>query len=299
MKSFRIALALAALATSAAAQDTTGESTLRSWTAFYAGSADYAGAGGGLSATRYGISLGSDMEWDGGWLGGASLSLGQQHFTAPGSSGSSNDIFLGLYGRKTFWERGYVTGSLMVGWHDIDFIRHATFFEDEHGFVTSREVGGRLETGYRWWLDERYSIAPFAAIGADAFHTPAYSETSISTTSFFALDYAPHDSAIAHTELGARLGRNFTTGANTLWVEGTAGWARELDDTPFAQTAFPGLGGTGFVVSAILPARDTAILGLNLQAQEPGGLSYGARFDSQLGGNTTVLSGIANIAWHW
>jgi uncharacterized protein with beta-barrel porin domain len=291
-----MALALAALVTPAAADD--AANAPRAWSAFYAGSADYGGAGGGLSATRYGISLGGDKEWDGGWLTGASVSLGQQHFTAPDSTGTSGDVFLGVYGRKTLWERGYVTASLMLGWHDIDYTRRATFFEEERGTVTSREIGGRLEAGWRWWLGDTYSAAPFFAIGGDTFRTPAFSETSISGTSYFAASYAPHDSAIAHTELGGRLGRNFSTGENTLWVEATAGWARELDDTPFAQTAFSGLG-SAYAVTAILPARDTAVLGLNLQAQQTDGLSYGARFDSQLGGNTTVLSGIANIAWHF
>jgi outer membrane autotransporter protein len=281
-----------------AAEEASAESAPRGWSAFYAGSSGYAGLGGGLTATRYGISLGSDMELGDGWLAGGSVSVGQQHFSAPFSSGDSNDLFLGLYGRKTFLGGGYVTGSLLLGWHDITIARQAGF-EQERGLVTSREIGGRLEAGYSWWLDPVYSVAPFFAAGGETFHTPAYNETPLSGSGFFAANYTAHDSDIAHTELGARLGRNFVTGANTLWVEGTAGWAHELDNTPFAQTAFPGLGGTGFAVSAIVPARETALLGLNLQAQEAGGMTYGARFDSQIGGNTTVLSGTTNIAWHW
>jgi outer membrane autotransporter protein len=282
-----------------AADDTVSGPALRGWSASYLGSSDYTGLGGGLTATRYGVSLGSDMEWDNGWLAGGSVSAGYQHFSAPLSSGNSRDLFLGLYGRKTFWEGGYITGSALLGWHDIDITRQA-IFELEHGQVTSREIGGRLEAGYRWWWPETvYSVAPFFAIGAERFHTPAYSETPLSSTGFFPLDYAAHDSDIGHTELGFRLGRNFVTDTGALWLEGTAGWSHELDSTPFAQTAFPGLGGTGFAVSAILPARETALLGLNIQAQKASGFSYGARFDTEVGGNTTVLSGTGNIAWRW
>ena len=289
---------LAGLGPAMAADESSPETALRGWSAFYAGSSDYAGLGGGLAATRYGTSLGSDIELGDGRLAGGSISVGQQHFSAPFSSGDSNDLFLGLYGRKTFLDGGYVTSSLLLGFHDIAIVRQAGF-ELERGLVTSREIGGRMEAGYRWWLDPVYSVAPFFAVGRETFHTPAYGETPLSGFGLFALDYAAHDSDIAHTELGARLGRNFITGRNTLWVEATLGWAHELDNTPFAQTAFPGLGGAGFAVSAILPARETALLGLNLQAQDASGLSYGARFDSQVGGNTTVLSGTANIAWHW
>ena len=277
-----------------AAQDDQGP---RGWISGYGGSAEYADNGISLTAVRYGVSLGSDMSLGDGWTGGASVSLGQQHFQSGDSSGASNDLLFGIYGSKTFLERGYVMGSLAYGWHDIVTSRTVFGAARERGAVTSRELGGRLEAGWRWWLDPQYSVAPFVAVGGVTFHTPAYSETAITGPAFLAASYAAHDSNVGHTEFGSRLGRSFETGQDRLWVEATLGWAHELDDTAFAQTVFSVL--DGFAVSSIVPTRDTALLGLNLQAQRPDGLSYGARFDSQVGGNTTVLSGTANIAWRW
>ncbi|HWU56329.1 MAG TPA: autotransporter outer membrane beta-barrel domain-containing protein, partial [Rhizomicrobium sp.] len=193
---------------------------------------------------------------------------------------------------------GYVIGSGLLGWHDVTTSRRAGP-EQLQGKVTARELGGHIEAGYRLWLDSTYSAAPFFALGAETIHTPAYGEVPLSGLGLFARNYATYDSYIAHTELGVRIGRSFDISEHKLWVETTLGWAHELDDTPLSQTVFPGFGGTGFALNTILPARETALLGLNLQAQKDRGVSYGARFDSQVGGNTTVLSGTANIAWRW
>ena len=291
-----VLVALASRSMSAAAEDVSQFAKPRSWTAFYAGSARYTGVGGDLNATRYGVSLGSDMEFGGGWLAGGSVSIGKQHFEAPDSSGDSNDLFLSLYARKSFLGDGYVVGSALLGWHDVTTLRNAVF-EELQGKVTAQELGGHIEAGYRWWLDSTYSAAPFFAVAGETIHTPAYGETSLSGLNLFARNYGAYDSTVAHTELGTRIGRSFEISQNKLWVEATLGWAHQLDDTPLAQTVFFGVG--GFSVSTIFPARETALLGLNLQAQETDGLSYGARFDSQVGGNTTVLSGMANVAWRW
>jgi len=272
------------------------DSKPRGWTAFYAGSSNYAGAGGGLNASRYGISFGSDMEVAEGVLAGGSISLGRQHFSAPDSSGDSDDLFLGLYGRKILFGNGYLLGSALLGWHDVATSRQVGLVLAQ-AKVNARELGGHVEAGYRWWLDSVYSAAPFFALGAQTIHTPAYRESASSLLGMFVQDHAAYDSDIAHTELGVRIGRTFDISRNRLWVETTLGWAHEIDDTPLAQTVFLGVG--GFTVSTILPARETALLGLNLQAEAAGGLSYGARFDSQVGGNTTALSGTANIAWRW
>ena len=301
--SFRLAiLALSCCASSPSqAQDQQALAGLRGWLSLYGGSAEYSAGPGAqsLKSSRFGVTLGTDKEFDGGWLGGGSVSLGQQNFSSTDSSGDSDDVLLGLYGRKTFLERGYLAASFVYGWHDITSVRLAVGVESEQGQVTSRELGGRAEAGYRWWLDPIYSVAPFFAVGAENFYTPAYRETALNGRGLFPLSYSAHDANIAHAELGVRLGRSFTLQNGTVWSEATLGWAHELDETAFGQTAFPGLGGPGFAINAILPTPDTVLLGLNLQEQEKGGLSYGLRFDSQLGGNTTVLSGTGNIAWRW
>src|SRR5262245_8135548 len=97
-----VLLALAGQCLSAAAEKKSLEANPRSWMAFYTGSSNYTGAGGDLDAVRYGVSLGSDFELGKTLLLGGSISLGNQHFTAPDVKGDSKDFFLGLYARKTF-----------------------------------------------------------------------------------------------------------------------------------------------------------------------------------------------------
>jgi hypothetical protein len=296
-----MAFALLSLSVGASAQDQ--PAPWRGWLSLYGGSAEYSAAGTpgaqNLKSSRFGVSLGTDREFDGGWLGGGSLSLGQQTFSSTDTSGSSDDVLLGLYGRKTFLGQGYLSAFMVYGWHDITSIRLAAGIEREQGKLVSREFGGRVEAGYRWWLDPVYSVAPFFAVGAESFYTPAYSETPLNGFGLFSLSYAAHETPVAHTELGGRLGRNFALENGTLWSELTLGWAHQLDDTAYGQTAFSGLSGNGFAINAITPTANTVLLGLNLQGQEKGGRSYGLRFDSQFGGNTTFFGGSGNIAWHW
>jgi len=57
--------------------------------------------------------------------------------------------------------------------------------------------------------------------------------------------------------------------------------------------------GASFLLNGIKPANDTAVIGLNLQAQKATGLSYGVRLDSQVGAGTTVLEATGNVAYRW
>jgi hypothetical protein len=54
-----------------------------------------------------------------------------------------------------------------------------------------------------------------------------------------------------------------------------------------------------FKLNGIKPANDTAVLGLNLQAQKAKGLSYGVRVDSQIGPGTTIIEAAGNVAYRW
>ena len=274
------------------------------WGSIYGGhtaiAADAATGAASLSSGAFGIAGGIEAMFGDELLAGASIGFGHQTFRSGGSSGKSDDVMLGLYGRKNFGQ-GYVSAALGYGWHDITTRRTVTLsgIDMLSGKFTANDLAGRVEGGYRLALDEQLGLTPFAAFAGDQFHTPAYTETSASGSANFALAYTADDSTASHSELGGKLDRDFAVDAQTLSLEGMLAWAHQLNARPSAQAAFADLPGSGFVLLGVKPATDTALLGLGLQMHDTSGLVYGARVQDQTGGGTDVISGALNLAYHW
>ena len=66
-----------------------------------------------------------------------------------------------------------------------------------------QSYGARLEGGYRYAVLPAFGVTPYAALQAQDFHTPAYSETDISGGGF-GLSYAAMNATDVRSELGAR-----------------------------------------------------------------------------------------------
>jgi uncharacterized protein with beta-barrel porin domain len=254
-----------------------------------------------LKAGNAGLAAGAEMQVADSLLLGASVAGGHGSFNAGNGAGSSDDVMLGLYGHLGVLDRGYVAGAFSYGWHDIKTARIVTISGTDvlAGKYDAHDIGGRIEGGYRLALDETYGITPYAAITLDSFHAPGYGETVASGTANFAMNFGAEDNDFAHSELGARIGRGFALTDGMLGVEASAAWSHELDGAPFALASFSALPGSSFVVHGIRPASDTALLGLGFELQTHDGISYGGRFESQVGPGTTALAGAANLAYRW
>jgi uncharacterized protein with beta-barrel porin domain len=279
---------------------------VRLWGAAFGGhadlSADAVSGAAGLSSSNVGFAAGVDMQIDDGLLAGASIGIGRQQFASGNGTGNSDDLMLGVTARQDVLTDGYVQTAFGYGRHQIKTLRLVTVAGTDVliGKLNADDFGGRIEGGYRLALDEQYGLTPFAAFAGTSFETPAYAENAASGSSAFALSYAAHASTVAHTELGAHLGRRFDMDTDgMLSAELHAAWAHELDDTTLALASFQGLPGPAFQVTGVRSASDTALLGVNLQVQNPDGLSYGVRLDSQVGPGTTAIEGMGNLAWRW
>lgn len=208
---------------------------------------------------------------------------------------------VGLYGRETFYDEAYVSAAIGYGWHDVTTARIVTVSGTDllSGKFNAKEFGGRVEAGFRFALDEQLGLTPFVAFAGESFHTPAYTETAVSGSTNFALSYAANDTLTSHTELGGKLGRDFSISGGTLSLEGLLGWAHQFSDATSAQAGFVTLPGSGFVLLGVKPAADAAMLGLDLQVHDGTGFVYGARVQSQIGPGTSSITGTLNLAYHW
>ena len=256
-----------------------------------------------LSGSNVGLAMGGQQNAaDGSAVLGVSVAIGQQTFSSGNGTGISHDLMFGLYGYKSILDHGYISGSLGYANLDVTTTRTLTVAGTDvlTGKVHAQELGGRVEGGYHVSLDNQSRLTPYLAGSLQNIVTPAYAEGVQSGTSSFALSYLAQNNTLSHTEAGAHLDRSFQLDDDTnLTAQYTIGWSHQLDYSPVSSVSFQSLSGSSFKLNGIKPANDTAVLGLNLQAQKAKGLSYGVRVDSQIGPGTTIIEAAGNVAYRW
>ncbi|MES2294324.1 MAG: autotransporter domain-containing protein [Pseudomonadota bacterium] len=137
------------------------------------------------------------------------------------------------------------------------------------------------------------------AFGGDAFSTPGYSETAAAGAPTFALAYASNTIDNQHVEAGPHPARGFGLGNDVISLGADAAWAHQLSGPSVIEAAFAGLSGSNFRVRGLAPTKDTALVGLGVQIQGGGGLSYGMRGDGQFGEGISALSGTLNLVYRF
>ena len=277
------------------------------WSSVYGGhtgiAANVTTGAASLSGSNVGLAVGGQMnvaEIDA--VLGASLAYGQQTFSSGNGTGTSRDILLGIYAHKTIMDRGYISASLGYGNLDVTTTRNITVSGTDvlSGKVNAHEFGGHVEGGYHLAVDDQYGLTPYLAGSLQNIVTPAYAEGVQSGTSSFALSYLAQNNTLGRIEAGTHIDRSFQLDDDTnLTAQGTIGWSHQLGYSPVSTVSFQSLSGSSFLLNGIKPANDTAVLGLNLQAQKATGMSYGVRLDSQVGAGTTIIEAAGNVAYRW
>ena len=87
--------------------------------------------------------------------------------------------------------------------------RRLAVFDHLSADFNAQSYGGRLEGGYRFGMPWG-GITPYAAIQAQDFHTPNYSETGIIPNGF-GLAFGSRDATDTRSELGTRFDRVLPT----------------------------------------------------------------------------------------
>ena len=132
--------------------------------------------------------------------------------------GKSSGFQAGLYG-STQYGPAYLGAAFAFANHWMSTDRFSVVGDRLTGDFDGQSYGGRLEGGYRFKTSYG-GITPYAAIQAQSFHTPGYTETGVISNSF-ALTFNGRD---AH-RYQDRVGRALRPGAGGLFQCG-AGAAR-------------------------------------------------------------------------
>jgi uncharacterized protein with beta-barrel porin domain len=279
------------------------------WAAAYGGegniNGDPAGVGSENLRTREGgFATGADYRVARDTIVGFALAGGGTSWSLGGGlGGGRSDVFqAGLYGLHQFGA-AYVSGALAYASYWANTSRTVTFAGSDtlSASFNAQNFGGRLEGGYRvaWWGP--FSIIPYAAVQAQSFRTPGFSETgSLGAPDPFALSYATQTATLVRSELGSRFDQAFAQDdGSSVVLFGRAAWAHDWQSNPSLTATFIGLPAAIFVVNGAAPPKNLALITAGAEWGLRNGWSILGKFDGELANGYDNFIGTARVRYLW
>lgn len=246
-----------------------------------------------------GLAAGVDFRVSAATTAGFAVSGGTTSFGLSEGFGSGHGDMLqiGAHGRTNFGD-AYVTGALAYGWHGVTTDRTVTVAGTDRfaAAFSAQNVAGEIEGGYRFgW------VTPYAALRAQAFITPAYSETVVSGVSTFALDYDASTTTSIRTELGARVGPTIPLDDGAaLALRGRVAWAHYFASGSGGTASFQSIGdGPTFGVVGAGAATDSLLLSAGAELRLKNGFSVAGLFDTELAEGSHTYTGMGRVRLTW
>jgi outer membrane autotransporter protein len=212
-------------------------------------------------------------------------------------SGHSDVFQAGLYG-NTYLDGAYTSAALAFAHHWVSTDRHA--FGDNHLTADFNAYGfaGRVEAGYPLTL-QAITVTPFAALQAQDFHSPRYSETDLSSGGF-GLAFNSADPTDTRGEIGAHLSATTTLSSESaLTLRANLAWAHDWVSDPALAASFQALPDARFIVNGATPATDSALVSAEGEIQLQGGWAVMGKFEGEFAGHSHTYAGSARIGYNW
>jgi autotransporter-associated beta strand protein len=251
-----------------------------------------------LSARTAGVAGGVDYRFTPDTTVGFALAGGGSNWSlAQGLGGGKSDAFqAGLYG-ATKYGPAYLAAAFAFANHWMSTDRVALVDHLTADF-NAQSYGGRLEGGYRFGTPFG-GIAPYAAIQAQNFHTPGYTETGVIPNGF-ALTFNGRDATATRSELGARFDRVLAVYSNAvLALRGRLAWAHDWISDPTLTPLFQVLPGSTFIVNGAFPAKDSALASAGGELRLANGITLLAKFDGEFASHSSTYAGTGTIRYTW
>jgi outer membrane autotransporter protein len=239
-----------------------------------------------------GFMLGADSRFGEAWYGGVFTGYSRSNFkvSGRGSSGSSDNYHLGLYGGGEFGAFHLSMGAAHT-WHRIGTTRQITLPVRERLTASYNartmqifgEASYRLEAGAA-------RFEPFAGLAHVNLRTDGFTEAGGAA----ALRSFGGSTATTFSTLGLRASTQFQMGDMTATARGMIGWRHAFGDTtPTSRFAFAG--GNSFVTSGAPIARNAAVMEFGLDMQVGDRATLGLSYDGQLAGRSNVHGAKARL----
>jgi uncharacterized protein with beta-barrel porin domain len=296
------------------------QSFVQRWTAWGAGFGGSATANGNavvgsnnVTTGTFGYAAGMDYHYSPGTVFGFALAGGGTSWNlAQGLGTGRSDAFLaGIYG-VTHQGPAYVAGALAFANNWFSTSRTALGDPLTASF-SGQSYAGRLEGGYRFVVPAPFlaspasggglgwgsaGVTPYAAIQAQDFHTPAYSETDL-TSGGFGLSYAAMTGTDTRSELGARFDDPTLIGNMPLVLRAKLAWAHDWVSNPALNASFESLPGTSFTVFGAPIPQNSALTSASAQLFFTPRWSLTAKFDGEFAAGSQTYAGSGTLRYTW
>jgi autotransporter-associated beta strand protein len=256
-----------------------------------------------VTAHDYGFAGGMDYHLDPGTVLGFALAGGGTNWNlAQGLGNGRSDAFqAGIYGKRYFGP-AYVSGALAFtnNW----FTTTRTVLGDQlTASFSGQSYAARLEAGYRYGLPAPAAsvtagITPYAALQAQWFHTPSYSETDL-TSGGFGLSYNATTATDTRSELGARFDDLLIIDHMPLILRARAAWAHDWLSDSSLTAVFQALPGASFIVNGATPPKDSALATAEAELRLTANWSLLAKFDGEFADGSQTYAGTATARYTW
>ena len=251
-----------------------------------------------LSASTGGGAAGLDYQLSPYTVVGFALGGGATNWSvAQGLGGGHSDVFqAGVYGITNFGP-AYLAASFGYAEHWMRTNREVFGFEFATNF-NAHSYGGRAEAGYHlgWPV---FTVTPYAAVQAQAFHIPSLIETDVTGTGL-GFAFAGRTPTDTRSELGARFDRAVALGSSTLLtLRAKVAWAHDWVSDPVFTTAFQMLPTASFLVSGATPPTDLALVSAGGELRFANGWALLAKFDGEFASHSSTYGGTGTIRYSW
>jgi autotransporter-associated beta strand protein len=251
-----------------------------------------------LSANTAGFASGLDYRLTPDTVVGFAFAGGGTHWSlAQGLGGGKSDAFqAGIYG-ATRAGPAYLAAAFAFTNHWMSTDRIAVGDRLTANF-NAQSYGGRLEGGYRFGTPYG-GITPYAAIQAQSFHTPGYTETD-AIANGFALTFNGRDATDTRSELGTRFDRVLAVYSNAvLALRGRVAWAHDWVSDPSLLPVFQALPGASFIVNGATPAKNSALTSAGAELRLANGVTLLAKFDGEFAAHSSTYAGTGTVRYRW
>jgi uncharacterized protein with beta-barrel porin domain len=255
-----------------------------------------------VTASDYGFAAGMDYRATPGFTYGFALAGGGTNWNlAQGLGSGRSDAFqAGVYA-KTHWGPLYFSGALAFAnhWFTTDRIAMS---DQLRATFTGQSYAARGEMGYRYAVPVTGAIigvTPYAALQAQDFHTPSYSETDL-TGGGFALSYNAMNATDTRSELGARFDNLQIVDGMPLVLRGRLAWAHDwFTDATALNAVFQTLPGTSFTVNGAAPPKNSALTTAAAELHISANWTAIAKFDGDFGAGSQTYGGTGTLRYSW
>jgi uncharacterized protein with beta-barrel porin domain len=275
------------------------------WTAWGSGFGGYNKTSGdavtgsnSVTARDYGFAGGMDYHFSPDTVAGFALAGGGTNWgLAQGLGGGRSDAFqTGLYG-MTRSGPAYLAAAFAFtnNW----MVTNRTSFAGDQldARFDAQSYGARLETGYRY-ATPGLGVTPYAALQAQDFHTPRYSETDL-TGGGFGVSYNSMTANDARGELGARFDNSQTFNGMPVTLRARAAWAHDWVSNPALDATFETLPGASFVVNGATQPKNSALASAGAELFMTKYWSLLAKFDGEFASGSQTYSGTGTLRYTW